>query len=248
MATREYRFSKASGSYQNNSAVQSRMARRLFDFIPRHSCFNEVLEVGCGTGNLSELLITELKPLQLYLNDLSGGMLDCCRRRFSEYRGLNYCCGSILHSAFDCRFDLIIANAVFQWIDDKYLLFRKLSDLLKENGLLIYSDFLPDNFPEIRTVTGCSLNYTSNETELLVLKECGFKAQIRDVIISETFADPLALLRSFRNQGVSGLSGRMWSKGKLEDFIREYRRRFHCENGEGVYLTWHPRYVVASRV
>lgn len=242
-----YRFSKASCSYQDNCAVQKRMAQRLVDCLPQSCHFGSVLEIGCGTGNLSQLVMTRLRPEHLCLNDLSEGMIDYCRQRFGQPHNIVYSCGDILKTDFDGKFDLIISNAVFQWIDDKLRLFKKLSSLMKENALLLYSDFLPDNFKEIKSVTGCSLPYTSNEDELDFLRINGFNARICDTMISVKYKDPLTLLRSFRKQGVSGLSKSMWTKGRLDEFVKEYEQRFSAENGDGVFLTWHPRYVVAEK-
>ena len=68
-------FSKASGTYENSACVQYAMAKTLNGMIDERE-YDSVLEIGCGTGVLSQLFVKKHSFLSLILNDLSDSMRD----------------------------------------------------------------------------------------------------------------------------------------------------------------------------
>ena len=76
-------FSKASKTYENSACVQNTMAHELVELLPKVS-FESVLEIGCGTGLLSSLILNNLKLSSLTLNDLSLDMLNLCKEKFED--------------------------------------------------------------------------------------------------------------------------------------------------------------------
>ena len=83
------KFSRASGTYEQKAAVQSQMARQLISYLEKKE-YDSVLEVGCGTGYLSSLLIQNFRINKLILNDISESMLSYCRAKFSCITSVDY--------------------------------------------------------------------------------------------------------------------------------------------------------------
>ena len=66
------RFTKSLSTYHQKAMVQRRVAKRLgemaLDFLPMQ--MEKVLEIGYGTGLLTEEILTRFDLKTLYLNDL----------------------------------------------------------------------------------------------------------------------------------------------------------------------------------
>ena len=54
------RFSRKLKSYNNNAKIQCQMAEKLFKMIDPVWSKNSILEIGCGTGLLTELAVKNL--------------------------------------------------------------------------------------------------------------------------------------------------------------------------------------------
>jgi ubiquinone/menaquinone biosynthesis C-methylase UbiE len=92
-----------------------------------------VLEIGCGTGQLTERLA--VSRFRLTAIDIGPSMIDAARRRLAgtevsfqatSFEGL---------AAADASFDLVISSAAFHWIDPE-VAFAKSARLLRPGGWL----------------------------------------------------------------------------------------------------------------
>ena len=101
----------------------------LKDMIVVRPCL-KALDLGCGTGELTEM-ISELLPESEVLGiDSSKEMLEKASQ--GKHSGLNF----ELHSIEDVggNWDLIFSNAAIQWVDNHKQLIPKLVSLLKPGG------------------------------------------------------------------------------------------------------------------
>ena len=67
------RFAQAGQSYSEHAVVQKQIARQLFNLIQGYTTktqFEWVFEIGCGSGNLSHLLLKDFQIQHYLLNDL----------------------------------------------------------------------------------------------------------------------------------------------------------------------------------
>lgn len=108
----------------------------------------QLLDVGCGAGNYSLMMLTKLPDLNCTLVDLSKPMLDKAFERVSEKTK-----GSVDILQGDIRdvklsenyFDIILAGAVLHHLRDDRdweTTFEKLFGLLKPGGCLMISDLI----------------------------------------------------------------------------------------------------------
>ncbi|MFV0546673.1 MAG: malonyl-ACP O-methyltransferase [Bacteroides sp.] len=76
------RFSKAVATYTEESYVQQKIAKKMIRLLKEYTTTDHarIIELGCGTGFYSQLLLEHLQPDHLWLNDLCQPMLDSCRR------------------------------------------------------------------------------------------------------------------------------------------------------------------------
>ena len=65
------RFEKAVNDYDNNAIAQLEIVNKLYSLIPdKNLLYSNIIEFGCGTGNLSHLL-QDLNYDNLILNDIT---------------------------------------------------------------------------------------------------------------------------------------------------------------------------------
>ena len=102
-----------------------------------------VVDIGCGPGNSTELLVARFPGATVSAVDNSPDMLAAARRRLPKVRFDEV---DIDHWQDPGPFDLILANAVLQWIPDHRHVFANLVAKLAEGGTLAVQ--MPDNLDE----------------------------------------------------------------------------------------------------
>jgi trans-aconitate 2-methyltransferase len=91
----------------------------------------KVIDLGCGTGELTAVLADRLTDAVVVGIDSSGEMLGKAPSR----RGLEFRQRTIEEQiAAKERWDLIVSNAALQWLDDHRALFPKVISLLNSGG------------------------------------------------------------------------------------------------------------------
>jgi len=119
------------------------MLRTLIDYIPYELRPRRIVELGCGAGDLSALVVERYPEAEIHLVDLATGMIETCRRRFSGAPGLRYHTLDFAQIEFDVgSVDLVVSSIAIHHLDDaaKQALFRKVACWLRDVGVLAYSD------------------------------------------------------------------------------------------------------------
>lgn len=242
-------FSKASKTYENSACVQNTMAHELVELLPKVN-FESVLEIGCGTGLLSSLIINNLKLSSLTLNDLSLDMLNLCKEKFEDTaffkeNKLHFFQKDADKLELTKSYSLIISNACFQWLKDLEQDLLNYTEHLDSEGVLAFTIFSKDNFHELKECSGVGLEYIDKDTLETILEktQCDYSIEKRELI--SYYPDVKTMLRSFKNTGVSGLTHSIWTKSRLNDFIKTYEDKYTTCNG--VKLTWSYYLVVVKK-
>ena len=67
----------------------------------------------------------------------------------------------------------------------------------------------------------------------------------QDEIIKLNFESPIDVLKHIKFTGTNALTEYRWSKSGLKNFESQYKRFY--TSSEGVYLTYHPVYVILEK-
>lgn len=106
-----HNFSQNAQSYDTHAPIQAHAARQLAFLLDLEQKPESILEIGCGTGLLTNHL--NLWNPKLYLvSDISRAMVHRCQERIPHNNFL-VMDGELL--AIDCTFDLTVSNFTFQW-------------------------------------------------------------------------------------------------------------------------------------
>lgn len=235
------RFARAMHSYEKHAVVQTEMAERLLKILRHHAgtSFDTILEIGCGSGVLSRLIIENLDYDRVYLNDLSQDFAPLLP--FKDQ--VTFHAGDAETLYFPPEQALIISNAAIQWIRDLDTFMEKVSSLLRPGGWFAFSCFGQENLLEIQNLTGKGLEYP----------DISFFQSLPDfnIALAEqekrqlVFSSPRDVLKHLKYTGVNSLGKEGWSKGSMREFEESYRSRF--STGQGVTLTYNPLYILGRK-
>jgi trans-aconitate 2-methyltransferase len=129
-------------SYLQFEDERTRPARDLLAQVPLASA-RKVVDVGCGPGNSTALLIARYPQAVILGIDSSPTMLEEARRALPD----------VLFVEADANYwqpapdtDLVFGNAVYHWIPNQLMTFRRILAALQPGAVLAVQ--MPDNFLE----------------------------------------------------------------------------------------------------
>ncbi|HHH53103.1 MAG TPA: methyltransferase domain-containing protein [Bacteroidetes bacterium] len=119
------------------------MLDAILEYIPPEFKPKRVLELGCGSGNLTDKVISRFPGSLIEVVDISGDFLHFCKIRFKERTKIIYHQMDFKDLDFDdSSFDLVVSSISIHHIEDheKLRLFEIIYNILKPNGKLIFAD------------------------------------------------------------------------------------------------------------
>jgi trans-aconitate 2-methyltransferase len=98
-----------------------------------------VLDAGCGTGRVTELLLARLPRGRVVALDFSASMLDQAKARLAPFEGRVEYVQADLGRPLPLRepVDAVLSTATFHWVMDHDALFQNLGGVLKPGGWLV---------------------------------------------------------------------------------------------------------------
>lgn len=236
------RFKRKLNSYNENARIQKQMAEKLINLITSSEVQNigEILEIGCGTGLLTELVVKNIP----FSNYTALDIVSECENFIKNIdENIEFISNDIEKyiSTTNKTFDLIISNASLQWIENLPDFINKLTDKLNPNGKLLFSTFGKENYREINYAIGKTLTYFSKQELEKSLEK--YLPLIEEEVRIMAFNNPKEVLKHIQNTGVNALSQELWTKKDLINFEKEYNA--FCFNRPT--LTYNPIYVLIKK-
>lgn len=238
-------FSRSFGSYHDAADQQARIANRLVRALrdsgaPRH--FASGLELGCGTGHLTQRLGAVFEIGALTVNDLSPEA-----QVTADAAGAAFLCGDATWVEWPDHPKLIASASMIQWLSEPATLLRRAATALAPGGWLAVSGFGEQQYSELAQVGSAAgapglcrhrdlAAAVQDELEVVTTGESVQKMH---------FACPRKVLEHLRRTGVNGHARKVWTKSCLAQFMNDYTRLF--EGQAGVPLTYHATWVIARK-
>jgi trans-aconitate 2-methyltransferase len=126
--------------YEAVSAPQTNWGANFLEvFLERRGLRGDeaVIDAGCGTGRVTELLLRHLPDGTVLAVDASEAMVEAARRRFAGDPRVRVERQDILRLEVEEPVDVIFSTATFHWIRDHERLFDRLARVLKPGGKLV---------------------------------------------------------------------------------------------------------------
>ena len=88
------------------------------------------------------------------------------------------------------------------------------------------------------------LNYPKVSELEHMLDALGFESRLEEENILVHFKSVSAMLRHFKETGISAISSKIWTRGRLLSFMEAYEHNYKDESG--IRLSWNPVYAVCN--
>lgn len=95
----------------------------------------DAIDAGCGSGRVTERLLSRLPDGHLIAVDGSEAMVAKARQRVGE--GVDYVVADLAELELDSPVDLVFSTATFHWLPDHERLFARLRAALRPGGRLV---------------------------------------------------------------------------------------------------------------
>ncbi|GFZ81905.1 malonyl-[acyl-carrier protein] O-methyltransferase [Paenibacillus marchantiophytorum] len=254
----------AAGSYDAHAKVQRIMAEQLASSLRVKVEGNleptSMLEIGCGTGTLTKMLVDEWPRASITAIDMAPGMIEAAKQRISASRLVN---GggqpdqvSFIHADVEkwsvdtqeSSFDLIVSCACFQWLRAPRQTLNHLRRLLRPGGLLVFTTFGPRTFDELHQSFNQAyrdggvepqrhgLTFQTDTQWKNLLLDAGFSSiQQTGAIQKETYPSVRDFLLAVKAMGASASEAAtatgLSSRRLFANMYKEYEERFSVQGG-----------------
>jgi len=102
----------------------------------------QVLDLGAGTGLLSQFILTKFPNAQVTLLDFASEMLAQAQRRFATSTQVQYCVADYIQSPLPGNYDAIVSSLSIHHlkVKEKKELFAKIFGALRAGGIFVNAD------------------------------------------------------------------------------------------------------------
>ena len=250
------RFSSAASSYEEGAAIQTRAAERLLELMPAR--VDRVLEIGCGTGLLTRLLLQRYPEAELDVLDLSPRMVAEARRRTGPSPRLHWYFTDATSFFSPAPYPLIVSNCALHWIYPLEAGLRRLLSLLTAEGRLVFSIMLEGTLAELREARLLAAPDKPPALRLPTLAEVrsgvesagGQVEVLREETLREEHPSAEEFLRRLHDMGLTGggvsRADRPLNRGELARVRAEYARRCGT-TPPAVHADYRAAFLVARR-
>ena len=231
----EKQFSKAAKTYDANANIH----RNVAGYLLAHSKFTAtndlILDIGSGTGILSELLISQFTPDYILNVDLSFEMLQKGREKFPTSAFVQ---ANISSLPFACKFNTVVSSMALQWLEHPKIIAEIIASTLTSKGVFACSIVLKGTFELITNLRAEILgqNHENNESQAERLpsfedlkfsfKEFGLNLRRSEQHgFTQKFESIEQPFQAIRDLGISGTANRSLTKDEVIELKKRYAER-----------------------
>lgn len=245
-------FSRAAKSYDTFAGLQRDVAIETVALVEHAP--ERILDIGCGTGNVTRELARLYPKADIFAADLSHAMVETTRNNAGDCKG--FVAADFEGIPFqEGTFNTIISSLAYQWTKDLTKAMAEAYRVLTPGGSFIFSTLGPETFKELRAVRtelhktsgrdglAPSMNFSSSEVLSKAIKTVGFEIKLmRSEEVRREYRNLFALLKALKGIGaINPEQAKEKSLGQatiLKDLSRNYTERFSTEDNGSIYATY----------
>ncbi|MFT4553298.1 MAG: malonyl-CoA O-methyltransferase [Chlamydiales bacterium] len=228
-------FSRCAAAYHEYAFLQKDSASHLLSLLPVRTPEGTILEIGCGTGFVTEGLLEKYPQNALLASDIAPGMVQFCKRQLESKLAthkapVNFAVadGEDLPSG---PYSLIVSGLTVQWFEDLSGAITKLFKTLKTNGSLSFSFMEDKSFPEWKKVAkDCGLPFTGHplpkaEDIASLVKSLDCDASVTEKAYPLRYNSPKDFFSEFKKLGTNcTTSSTPLNRSQWIDLFKEWQK------------------------
>ena len=248
-------FSCHASEYDRYARVQQKVAKCLADSLPQSLLPGRfaALEIGCGTGLLSQRLMKLYPEMSLVLSDIAHGMSRYVQQNLKQFPVCDADAAALPFS--DNSFKLVTSSSVYQWLNDLPNAFAETARVLLPGGVLLLALFGEKTLYELRSSHQAALadksshgqNFPTLEAVSAALGDHFEIMSLRTENEIEWHAAVPDLLRSLKKIGAQNASQKrppgLASRQVMHEMINHYTDSFGTD--QGIPATYEVVYLLA---
>lgn len=247
-------FGASARCYHEEAELQREVAGRLIaslepwrDIIPP----GPIVELGCGTGFVTESLLDMYPRREIWVTDRSPQMVDFCRRRLGDRDNARYRrMAAEEPGEGPPEVAMTVSGFSAQWFRDPPLTLGRWLEKTRSGGLLLASFPGSESFPEWKEqCRELGIPFTGNalpDTEEMVIKLSGGPAQVDyyEDRVTREYESAAGFFRHLKRTGAGKqLEGRPLRPREMRMLIRNWDK----EAGDRVRVTYHLVFIAVKR-
>lgn len=245
-------------TYDEYADVHRKMAHRLLLSVKEKVAnADRILELGCGTGYLTQLLVDHFPQATIIAIDFAEQMVQMAKEKIQPLSRVQL----LVKNAEELNikqlgsFDLIITNSTLQWLDHPQKAIADWFQLLNNGGWIFASTYGPEMLYELRTilaeveldfdlepVSPYYLLYSSDRWKEILRSVGLIQISTSESWEQKLFKDAQHFLRTIKAVGDNangwdqniGLTRRIYS-----EIISRYNQLYWYRTKDSVYATYH---------
>jgi len=234
-------FASAANSYDELASLQRNVGLKLMQYFSEISSADHVLDIGCGTGFLTQQLVKQTGIKQITALDIAYSMVQRTRSKLQHIENVHYLCADAEYiPVMNDSVDSIISNLALQWCQNLTAVFRGFNSALKAEGQLLFSTFGPQTLWELKKAwsevddySHVNEFYSAPELEMF-LQQAGFKnIRCESLNYQSEYQTVKELMRELKGIGAHNVLSRRnrktTSKTSMQRMISAYEK--HKLNG-----------------
>ncbi|MGM0380758.1 MAG: methyltransferase domain-containing protein [bacterium] len=234
-------FCSAARTYDRHSSIQQAVAERLIEFMPADREFKSILEIGCGTGIYTDMLVEKYSTARICCIDIAPEMVNRARQHFKN-EDIEWLVGDAREILLDEKVSLVTGSSTVHWVQPLDELFGNINRQLYNHGQLVVNVMLQGTLKELHNLRR-HIAPDKFETPVLPgrrqvltrLEESGFEVlKSRQEEIVQQYASARDFLTSLSEQGVTPCSTGSkvhFNRGELEKLSELYEENHSTEDG-----------------
>lgn len=252
------RFSASARTYDAEALLQHRVAAHLLSQIPDGVPCARVLDLGCGTGRLTELVRERWPRAALQAVDHAPGMIAVARERLARHPDIEWIVADASRLMLAQPCDLLVTSSMLHWLRPFDEGIRHVASLIRPGGYLAAALMLEGTLCELHTLRLQVAPHKAPVGRLPAFQQVIAAVEKAGLELQHTVVDqhqvlyPSAavLLKRLNQLGVNGgdlaRGSRPLTRRELTELVKLYARQYGRPDGQ-IRATYVVGYFLARR-
>lgn len=225
------------------------MADRVLALLADARAPEHAIDIGCGTGIVTEKLVLLFPEAKITAVDVSPAMIEQARKRIPDTSNVEWAVGDVRNLPAEMPFNLAVSCSSLHWVAPIDDAFRAVAGIVRPGARLAFGMMLKDTLTELHAArqhvapgkpVGSRL--PDADSVLAALETTGWRLlEHQRADLRAEYPSAAAFLQAIHEQGFTGgpvsTSGVPLTRSELKELASHYDSHYKVPTG-GVFATY----------